>query len=76
VQRLIRLIQSLSPDNLYLLRSEDKHGVQLIHYFCALNLHEVISLVSKLGVDMQAKVRGRSWTPLLIAASYDFKESI
>jgi hypothetical protein len=41
-----------------------------------LDLYEVIPLVAKLGVDIQAKVKGRSWTPLLIALSYDYKETI
>jgi hypothetical protein len=59
-----------------LLRQADSHGVELIYYVCALNLFEVIPLMAKAGVDLQSKVAGRCWTPILIAALFDSKEVI
>jgi ankyrin repeat protein len=59
-----------------LLEEFDEFGAKLIHYACALNLHEMICVLHEFGCNLDAKVLGKNLTPILIATICNHQETI
>lgn len=78
VKVLIEKLQQTfgTAEKIKLINEQDKHGYCLVHYFSAVDYHEIINILSINGADMNVKTRDCKKTPLIIATEYGNEMSV
>lgn len=78
VKNLIEQIEESfgTSEKIKLINEVDSHGFCLVHYFAAIDYHEVLNILSINGADMNILTRDCKNTPLIIASEYGNEKSV